>query len=335
MSSSRRARQGEVWQRGYLDVPNRGRRLQHPLQSPRRWSEPGYRCQITPARACSILKREGYPRGSYGNHGGRLTTDAEGSCKLAVIKAEAGKTYRLRFIGATALSTISVAIKDHDEFQVMELDGHYTQPAATKFVQIASGQRNSVLLRTKAEDEPPEDGTRRFYFQISAVGGPPSLTTYAVLQYVSGENDEEPDLTTIPGKPPLRLATLTDGWLDYTFQPHEANSRFPTAEDVTRRIVVNVDSNASDHIVYLQNGYDWIETYPDSPYLVDIYNGDLDLGASYQRAIDAGNAYDNETRLFSVKMGEVLEIVWQNQGSVDAGDVEHHPGVLVLDFSRC
>ncbi|KAJ4149869.1 hypothetical protein LMH87_010647 [Akanthomyces muscarius] len=256
------------------------------------------------------------------NGQGRSANDTDGSCKLAALEVEASKTYRLRFIGATALSTLSLSIEDHDVLEIIEADGHYTKSAETGFVQIASGQRYSVLLKTKTEDELQAAGSRQFYFQINTVGGPPALTTYAILQYPS---EEEPDLTTIPADPPLPLATLTNGWLDYTLQPYGADPNFPTADEVTRRIVVTVHSNASDHIVYLQNGYDWVETFPGSPYLVDIYNGELDLDSTYERAVDSGNAFDNQTRLFPAKMGEVLEIVWQNQGGVDVGDVQHHP----------
>lgn len=42
---------------------------------------------------------------------------------LSVIDVEPGKTYRLRFIGGTALTFASFAIEDHDILTVIEADG--------------------------------------------------------------------------------------------------------------------------------------------------------------------------------------------------------------------
>jgi L-ascorbate oxidase len=256
------------------------------------------------------------------NGQGRLTTEDAGSCELASIKVEPGKTYRLRFIGATALTFVSLAIESHDVFKIIEADGHYTKPVETSYVQLASGQRYSVLLKAKTEDELEEAKSRQFYFQITIVDGSAVQTTYAVLEYPSPDGT---DLTTVPATPPLPIAELTNGWLDYKLEPYYDDPDFPTAEEVTRRIIVNVHSNASDHNVYLQSGYDWMETFPKSPYLVDVYTGNLDLDASYERAIASGFGYDKENRLFPAKMNEILEIVWQNQGGVNAGDVQSHP----------
>jgi len=41
----------------------------------------------------------------------------------SVIDVEPGKTYRLRFIGATALTFASIAIEGHESLQVIEADG--------------------------------------------------------------------------------------------------------------------------------------------------------------------------------------------------------------------
>ncbi|KOC11253.1 putative laccase [Aspergillus flavus AF70] len=256
------------------------------------------------------------------NGQGRLATNATGSCKLAAISVEPGKTYRLRFIGATALSFVSISLESHDVLEIIEADGHYTKPMNTTYLQISSGQRYSVLLKAKTEAELQQAKSRQFYFQLTTMGRPTVLTTFAVLEYPSPTTT---DLITVPVTPPLPVANITYGWLDYTLEPYYPDLDFPTVEEVTRRIIINVHQNISDRTVWLQNGYDWVETFPKSPYLVDIYAGTLDLDASYKRAIASGYAFDNQTRLFPAKMGEVLEIVWQNQGAVSNGGVENHP----------
>ncbi|KAE8381839.1 Cupredoxin, partial [Aspergillus bertholletiae] len=256
------------------------------------------------------------------NGQGRLATNATGPCRLASISVEPGKTYRLRFIGATALSFVSLSIEGHDVLEIIEADGHYTKPVQTNYLQIASGQRYSVLFKAKTEAELQKAKSRQFYFQLTTMGRPTVLTTFAVLEYPSSTTT---DLVTVPKMPPLPVANITYGWLDYALEPYYPDVDFPTAEDVTRRIIINVHQNVSDHTVWLQNGYDWVAAFPKSPYLVDIYTGQLDLDASYKRAIASGSGFDNQTRLFPANMGEVLEIVWQNQGTVSNGGVENHP----------
>lgn len=256
------------------------------------------------------------------NGQGRLATNATGPCKLAAVSVEPGKTYRLRFIGTTALSFVSLSIESHDVLEIIEADGHYTKPVKTSYLQIASGQRYSVLLKAKSESELRNEKSRQFYFQLTTMGRPTVLTTFAVLEYPSPTTT---DLTAVPATPPLPVANITYGWLDYTLEPYYPDYDFPTIEEVTRRIIINVHQNVSERTIWLQNGYDWVQTFPNSPYLVDIYEGTLDLNASYKRAIDSGYGFDNQTRLFPAKMGEVLEIVWQNQGTVHNGGVENHP----------
>ncbi|KFY89645.1 hypothetical protein V500_05564 [Pseudogymnoascus sp. VKM F-4518 (FW-2643)] len=263
----------------------------------------------------------GDPTAILVNGQGRLSTNATGLCKLASIKVDPGKTYRLRFIGATGMAFVSLAIQSHDVLQIIEADGHYTKPLTTKYLQIGSGQRYSVLLKAKTKAELNNLKSQQFYFQITNLDGQ-DQTAFAVLEYPTAKGA---DLETVPAKPPLPVAKLTNGWLDYKLQPIKPNPYFPTAKEVTRRIIINVHSNASEHSIYLQNGYDWVETFPQSPYLVDVYTGKLDLATSYKRAIASGQGFDNQTRLFPAKMNEVLEIIWQNRGGVSAGDVQSHP----------
>ncbi|KAK2763082.1 hypothetical protein FQN54_009716 [Arachnomyces sp. PD_36] len=244
-----------------------------------------------------------------------------GSCELAAIDIEPGKTYRLRFIGATALSFLWVGLEGH-EMSIIEADGHYTQPVESEFLQIGSGQRYSVLLKAKTEEELQESDKQHFYLQMSTLEDPNKLTSFAVLQYPSSN---PADLTTTPSSPPFPEPTLTSGWLDYELQPLNPDPDFPTLEEVTRRIIITAHQNVSDHIVWLQSGYDWVETFPSSPYLVDMYKGKLDLDAIYDRAISNGNGFDNITRIFPAQMDEVIEIIWQNQGGVSDGSVQSHP----------
>ncbi|KAJ6007926.1 hypothetical protein N7540_011902 [Penicillium herquei] len=255
------------------------------------------------------------------NGKGRQATNSTGSCQLSSISIEPGLTYRLRFIGATALSFISLAIESHD-VSIIEADGHYTKPVNSSFLQIGSGQRYSVLLTAKSEEELEKAGKRHFYIQLTTLARPTTLTNLAVLQYSGGT---KANLTTVPSPLPLPVAKIAEGWLDYQLESLHPDYDFPKLNEVTRRIIIEVHQNVSDHVIWLQNGYEWVESFPKSPYLVDIYTGKLNTDETYERAISRGNGFDNITRTFPAKIGEVLEIVWQNEGTFTNGGLDVHP----------
>lgn len=255
------------------------------------------------------------------NGKGRLASNATGSCRLETIRVESGKTYRLRVIGATALSFVWLGIQGHN-VSIIEADGHYTKPLETSFLQVHGGQRYSVLLRTKSVNELRSSGKQHFYIQLTTLERPAVLTTFALLSY----SEPPANLTEIvPSHPPLPVAKVTNGWLDYQLQPLFPQVDFPTLDEVTRRITITVHQNFSTQTQWLQNGYPWTSNLRQSPYLVDIYENRLDTEAVYQRAIASGNGFDNVTRAFSARLGEVLEIVWQNVGSFPTGGLDAHP----------
>lgn len=251
----------------------------------------------------------------------RQASNSTGSCQLAAISVEPGLSYRLRFIGGTALSLVSLAIESHN-ISIIEADGHYTKPMNASFLQIGSGQRYSVLLTAKSEAELQTADKRHFYIQLTTLARPETLTNFAVLQYSGGT---EVDLKSVPSPPPLPVASIVQGWMDYKLEPLIVDPDFPKLNEVTRRIIVDVHQNVSEHVIWLQSGYDWVENFPKSPYLVDIYKGKLNTNQSYRRAISRGNGFDNITRTFPAQMGEVLEIVWQNEGAFTNGGVDAHP----------
>jgi L-ascorbate oxidase len=56
--------------------------------------------------------------------GGGSANGTACNASLSVIDVEPGKTYRLRFIGATALTFASLAIEGHGSLEVIEADGY-------------------------------------------------------------------------------------------------------------------------------------------------------------------------------------------------------------------
>lgn len=70
-----------------------------------------------------------------------------------VVPVQPNKTYRIRVIGATTFRTLGFAIANHN-LTIIEVDGELMKPYTVTQLEVAPGQRFSVLLHT---DQAPED----------------------------------------------------------------------------------------------------------------------------------------------------------------------------------
>jgi L-ascorbate oxidase len=240
------------------------------------------------------------------------------SCPLPTIAVQPGKTYRVRFIGATTLSFVSLAFEGHN-LSIIEADGAYTKPVNTSFMQIGAGQRYSALLTTKTCAELQDQ--RRFWIQTETRDRPTMYRGYALLAYSDECNVQ------IPTTPPFTLPNTTLGWLDYELEPLTPNN-FPSLNKVTRRVTVTVQQIANGSITWVQNGLPWTTAFRTrNPYLVDLYEHDDDESGvlpDYAVAV-ANGGMDDRVRAFPAKIGEVLEIVIQNTGAAANGGLDVHP----------
>jgi L-ascorbate oxidase len=252
------------------------------------------------------------------NGKGVANTVSNSSCALATIAVQPGKTYRFRFIGATALSLVSLAFEGHN-LSIIEADGGYTKPLHTSFMQIGPGQRFSALLTTKTCEELQDK--RRYWIQLETRERPALYRGYGVLAY-SDECGVQAPSTQAPSTPPLTLPNTSLGWLDYELQPLSPNL-FPTLKEVTRRVTITVQQIVNGSITWTENGLSWTEAFPRMPYLVAMYEHDKNALPNYADAV-ANGGMDNRTRAFPAKLGEVLEIVIQNSGATNGG-LDVHP----------
>ncbi|KAI9259225.1 Cupredoxin [Helicostylum pulchrum] len=70
--------------------------------------------------------------------------DCEG---FSVIDVEPNTVYRFRFISSLTFRILAILIQDHD-MTLIEIDGEYVQPHELKYLEMAAGQRMSVLIKT-------------------------------------------------------------------------------------------------------------------------------------------------------------------------------------------
>lgn len=254
------------------------------------------------------------------------------SCQLPVVEVEPGKTYRFRFIGATSLAHTIMAFEGHDNLTVIAVDGgQYTQPASTERMQLGSGQRFDILFTTKTTEELAASNKTEYYIQFETRDRPAVFRGYGVLRYTTGNSTST---AAAPAQPPpspvFSLPNATYDWLENTLQPLVPDADFPTFEEVTRRIVVDVRqliSPTTNQTIWTLNDLTWNEivAYP-VPLLVDIYLRGEAAMPSLEAAL-ANQGWDPRTKSFPAEVSEVLEIVLQNTGSLvnNNGGVDVHP----------
>ena len=234
-------------------------------------------------------------------------TAGKNGCELPVISVEAGKTYRMRFIGATALSMVQLGIIDHDNFTIVGADGQYTKPHCEGFMQVSTGQRFEVIFKAKTQEE--LDGKTDYLIQFETKDRPTVYYRYGVLRYAGGT----PSITMGPLEPPIALSNATYNWLEYALEPLKPNG-FPSADEVTRRVVIYDRQVFTRTDIWRINGDQWnvstIDATPaDRPYLIDVYEKGPDAIPNYNAAIN-NKGWDPTTYTWPAKIGEVLEIIW-------------------------
>lgn len=252
------------------------------------------------------------------------------SCQLPIVEVDPEKTYRFRFIGATSLSHSIMAFEGHETLTMIAVDGgQYTQPAVTDRMQLGSGQRHDILFKTKSAAELHTAGKTDYYLQFETRDRPAVFRSYGILRYRTRAS--EPVVVPQPPTTPIfNLPNETYDWLENTLQPLYPDPSFPTLAEVTRQVVIEAQqiiSPTTNQTIWTLNGLTWNElvAYP-IPLLVDIYLRGEAAIPDYNTSI-ANRGWDPRTKSYPAKVGEVLEIVIQNTGSLvsNGGGVDVHP----------
>ena len=259
---------------------------------------------------------------------------------LAVIDVEPHKTYRFRFVAATSLSVAIFAFENHTNFKIVQADGSYTKRLNVELFQIGSGQRYDALFETKSCDELRQLGKLDFYVQLETRERDPVVTNYAVLRYSNNCNIARPNRVatdTNPPTAPLTLPPTDPEYLDYQLEPLEDND-FPSSNEVTRRVFLNQKQEITGYFRWVVNNNSWMDrgdvvnhtTTPHKPYLVALYENTEEYLPDLEAAV-ANGGLDPRTKTYPVRIGEVIEIVFQNIGAssdnelVPPGSLDTHP----------
>ncbi|KAF7722525.1 hypothetical protein EC973_003051 [Apophysomyces ossiformis] len=105
---------------------------------------------------------------------------------LSAIDVEHGKIYRLRVIGSLTFASLGLSIAGHT-MTIIEVDGNLVEPYDTTFLDIASGQRFSVLVSANQAPKSYYINTTAYLIEASASNG------RAILRYVKGGKTKDED----------------------------------------------------------------------------------------------------------------------------------------------
>ncbi|KIW69896.1 L-ascorbate oxidase [Phialophora macrospora] len=280
------------------------------------------------------------------------TNAVDPSCEPWTMNVVTGKRYRVRVIGTTALSLVLFGIIDHDNLTIIETDNSYVNPVETPYMQVDTGQRFSFLLETKEQSQLQQlEGHSKFWIQFATREGASTVYAYAILKYTDidlkqgVDADGACDYPTgasmwCPGSPPstpvLDLPTTVTDWLEYTFMNPAlpGYERPPNDTEITRRIIINTAQDFDTELgttVMNMDRWSWFDSPPlgpsvETPYLVEILqNGTINGRVPDRGSINGSGGIDPYSLAYPAWIGEVLEIVWENDASVPGGIYGPHP----------
>ncbi|RMZ85906.1 hypothetical protein DV736_g6540, partial [Chaetothyriales sp. CBS 134916] len=256
----------------------------------------------------------------------------DASCTPYVLSVLPDTTYRLRFVGATAISLVTLGIEGHDNLTVIEADGEYTKPWRTNHIQLGSGQRFSILFKTKSQAELMEYNKTSYWIRYENRERPSNISGYALLQYIAPCSARPSQL---PSKSPITLPQNVTNWAEYSLEALKPSDVFPKLSEVTRTIYITVrqvmlqgsyvNGTVNGTLQWAQDNLIWQTEQRQSnnslPYLVQVYlTGQT---PNYTAAVENGG-WDPDSKAFPALPGEVLDIVWQSN-SGPTGGWDFHP----------
>ncbi|KAI9019507.1 Cupredoxin [Phycomyces nitens] len=246
------------------------------------------------------------------------------ACKgYDIIPVERNKTYRIRVIGATAFRTLGFAIANHS-LTIIEVDGEPVEPYVTSFLEVASGQRFSVLITADQEPTDYSIGTTRRWTDATV---PATSNGYAVLRYQANppspprrrslwsRNSVQNDVVLQQPKGSFVFAPEKVGWIWDKLTPfygayHE--TRRPADRTVVLR---STDEKLADGSTrWFVNGISFKD--PKNNYLSQVLNETrAELVAMEDEDPEYANGYDPKSGMYPVRQHEIVDFVLQSTHS--------------------
>lgn len=227
------------------------------------------------------------------------------------IKLDYGKRYRLRFVGATSLMYVSVAIlkptqtrytgnnrADREKMTLIEADGSYLDPLEVDFIELTTGQRYSALYTSKSKAEVQRDGVGGVYWMRVESRWRAGPSMWVKLVYPSAAQDKvaqsvvPPVDTSVKSSDVRLLPAESFGWVTAQLSPLSKaggpawwySAPMPGDDEVSRTVVIDTQQvkfyASGKGVKWEENGELYNESEPyrsrtPSPYLVRTFLGDI------------------------------------------------------------
>ncbi len=251
---------------------------------------------------------------------GTSCDNAPPSCNTAAhyptIELDYDKTYRLRFVGATALMYVSLGILSPtsvpytsanatssvvngtvglEKLKLIEADGSYLDALDVDRVELTTGQRYSVLYRSKTREEAKKDASGGVYWMRAESRWRAGPSMWVKIVYPSPSSSASPPLTLFDGQKDVQLLPAeTFGWVTSQMHPLSKPSgpewwyshTMPGDDEVTRTVVIDTQQvkflPSAKGVKWDQNGQAFNESLPTlTPYLVSTFLGDVHFPTAF------------------------------------------------------
>ncbi|ORX53502.1 Cupredoxin [Hesseltinella vesiculosa] len=250
-----------------------------------------------------------------------------------VVPVQRGLTYRIRVVGANLFTTSGFAIAKH-QMTVFETDGTLVKPYDVDYLEVAPGQRYSVLVT--ADQDPSKTyaiGTEMMWTDAGVV----QTNGWGLLQYqagdsedasMSGDGDEKTkdDASDAPAVLVYPLSTRQDITLSSTDRLYwdwrQMAPLFATKQDR------NILAGSADRTIYWELGSTTLPQLPAGNFryaingvpfmdptetlLLQALNSTRPQSSMTAQQLAASNGYDASLGTYPLKNNEVVDIVIQN-----------------------
>ncbi|KAI9303751.1 Cupredoxin [Cunninghamella echinulata] len=237
-----------------------------------------------------------------------------------VFPVQSKKTYRFRVISSSTFRTYGFAITDHI-LTIIEADGSLIDPYVTDYLEVAPGQRYSVLVTM---DQMEKQKKRRDYpigtIRMWGGGIDPTSNGWALLRY---QDNDDKDKKMKSFNPVLEIKR-TNSLFPNTNQPYwlwnqlKPAGRIPdavaTLPSPNRTLIINITngptSNFQTNSRFFINGVTYTE--PEETILTQIMQGTRRVSPLTIDQLDIYNGYDPYLGTYPLAHMEVVDFVLQN-----------------------
>lgn len=241
---------------------------------------------------------------------------------FAVIDVKPNSIYRLRNIGGLTFRVLGIFIQHHN-MTLIELDGEYVQPQLIDHLELTPGQRSSVLIQTGNYPDGTLFPIASFYKWSLNYHKTYSPNGFGYIRYVSDKTKSASAIRVTD--PPKSLPTTTPpqdrGWILRDLKAINPSKPMLLTENPSRTIKLSMAQvKMPDNTTQFQNNGRVHKPWGnDTASLLDIIKADPDPGP-----LDPIDGFSVKHQTYPVKLGEVIDIVFQNMKN-EAGLCVTHP----------